>query len=180
MAKLTPSRLSGPYGMRKFTADQLFAHAEKLETQIKVSVSLGFATASIETNKPKLKMKILRLFAATAFVVTVVPFISNYGQDPDFKPPGTEENAAVDQANARLDAVYKRLMGKLDADGQKALKEAERSWIKWRDDEAMLIARVGGAVGGSGMRVDFANAQLKLINQRIEALSEYLKQSAGD
>jgi uncharacterized protein YecT (DUF1311 family) len=60
------------------------------------------------------------------------------------------------------------------------LKEAERSWIKWRDDEAMLMARVGGAVGGSAMRVDFANAQLKLINQRIEALSEYLEQSTGN
>jgi len=125
-------------------------------------------------------MKISTLFAAwTALVIMAVSYESK-GQDPDFKPPGTEENAAVDQANTRLDAVYKRLMGKLDADGQKALKEAERSWIKWRDDEAMLMARVGGAVGGSGMRVDFANAQLKLINQRIEALSEYLKQSAGN
>ena len=57
------------------------------------------------------------------------------GKDPGFKPPGTEENAALDQANARLDVVYKNLMGKLDADGQKALKDAERSWIKWRDDE---------------------------------------------
>ena len=125
-------------------------------------------------------MKIPTLFAAwTAVVITAMPLESK-SQDSDFKPPGTEENAAVDQANTRLDAVYKRLMGKLDADGQKALKEAERSWIKWRDDEAMLMARVGGAVGGSGMRVDFANAQLKLINQRIEALSEYLKQSAGN
>jgi uncharacterized protein YecT (DUF1311 family) len=123
------------------------------------------------------KMKIPTLFAAwIALVVMAVPLESK-GQDTDFKPPGTEENAAVDQANTRLDAVYKQLMGKLDADGQKALKEAERSWIKWRDDEAMLIARVGGAVGGSGMRVDFANAQLKLVNQRIELLSEYLKQS---
>jgi uncharacterized protein YecT (DUF1311 family) len=126
------------------------------------------------------KMKIPILFAAcTALVIIAVPLESK-GKDPDFKPPGTEENAAVDQANARLDTVYKRLMGKLDADGQKALKEAERSWIKWRDDEALLIARVGGAVGGSGLRVDFANAQLKLINQRIEVLSEYLKQSAGN
>lgn len=56
------------------------------------------------------------------------------GKDAGFKPPGTEENAAVDQANTRLDAVYKRLIGKLDADGQKALKEAQRSWIKWRED----------------------------------------------
>jgi uncharacterized protein YecT (DUF1311 family) len=119
-------------------------------------------------------MKIPTLFAAcTAFVIMAMPLESN-GKEPDFKPPGTEENAAVDQANAKLDAVYKRLMSKLDADGQKALKEAERSWIKWRDDEAMLMARVGGAVGGSGMRVDFANAQLKLINQRIDVLTEYI------
>ena len=86
----------------------------------------------------------------------------------------------MDPANTRLDAVYRRVMVKLDAAGQKSLKEAERSWIKWRDDEAMLIARVGGAVGGSGIRVDFADAQLKLINQRIEVLSEYLKQPAGN
>jgi uncharacterized protein YecT (DUF1311 family) len=119
-------------------------------------------------------MKKQILFAAgTALVIMTAPFASK-GKDPDFKPPGTEENAAVDQANAKLDAVYKRLMSKLDADGQKALKEAERSWIKWRDDEAMLMARVGGAVGGSAMRVDFANAQLKLINQRMEVLSKYI------
>lgn len=106
--------------------------------------------------------------------------LESKGQDPDFKTPGTEEKAAVDQANTRLEVVYKRLMDKLDGNGQMALKEAERSWIKWRDDEAMLIARVSGAIGGSGMRVDFANAQLKLINQRIEVLSEYLKQFTGN
>ena len=87
-------------------------------------------------------MKIPTLFVAwTALVIMAVPLESK-GQDTDFKPPGTEEIAAVDQA--------------------------------------MLIARVGGAVGGSGMRADFANAQLKLINQRIEVLSEYLKQSSGN
>jgi uncharacterized protein YecT (DUF1311 family) len=118
-------------------------------------------------------MKIPTLFAASlALVIMAVPLESK-GKDPEFKP-GTEENAAVDQANAKLDAVYKRLMSKLDADGQKALKEAERSWIKWRDDEAMLMARVGGAVGGSSMRVDYANAQVKLINQRMEVLGKYI------
>jgi uncharacterized protein YecT (DUF1311 family) len=125
-------------------------------------------------------MKITTLVAAwTALVILAVPFESK-GKDPDFKPPGTEETAVVEQANTRLDTVYKRLMSKLDADGQKALKEAERSWIKWRDDEALLMARVGGAVGGSGLRVDFLTAQAKLINQRTEVLTEYLKQSAGN
>jgi uncharacterized protein YecT (DUF1311 family) len=125
-------------------------------------------------------MKIPTLIAASlALVSMALPFESK-GKDPEFKPPGAEENAAVDQANTKLDAVYKRLMSKLDADGQKALKEAERAWIKWRDDEAMLTARVGGAVGGSALRVDFANAQKKLIDQRIEVLNEYLKQAAAN
>ena len=125
-------------------------------------------------------MKTPALFAVClAVAIIAVPFESN-GKEPEFKPPGTEENAAVDQANKKLDGVYKQLMGKLDADGQKALKEAERSWIKWRDDEAMLMARAGGAIGGSAMRVDFANAQKKLIDQRIDALNGYLKQSAGN
>ena len=125
-------------------------------------------------------MKIPSLLTASAALVIMAGSLESKAQDSDFEPPGTQENAAVDQANTRLGTVYKRLMGKLDGDGQKALKEAERSWIKWRDDEAMLIARVGGAVGGSSMRVDFANAQLKLVNQRIELLIEYFKQSAGN
>ncbi|HEV2804499.1 MAG TPA: lysozyme inhibitor LprI family protein [Chthoniobacterales bacterium] len=124
-------------------------------------------------------MTIRTLFwVATALTILASPIAGN-AADTDFKPPGTEENAAVDQANKRLDAVYKQLMGNLDADGQKALKEAERSWIKWRDDEAVLMARVGGAVGGSALRVDFLNAQKKLIDQRIEVLTEYAKQAGN-
>jgi uncharacterized protein YecT (DUF1311 family) len=125
-------------------------------------------------------MKIPTLFAAgIALAIMAVAFESK-GAEPDFKPPGTEENAAVDQANKKLDALYKQLMGKLDEQGQKALKEAERSWIKWRDDEEILMARAGGAIGGSAMRVDFANAQKKLIDQRIEVLTGYIKQAAGN
>jgi uncharacterized protein YecT (DUF1311 family) len=124
-------------------------------------------------------MKILPLFAASAaFVITVMPFTSSYGQDdPNWKRPGTEEAAAVEQANTQIDAVYKRLMSKLDAEGQKSLREAQRSWIKWRDTEALLIARLGGAVGGSALRMDFLAAQAKLIQQRTEVLREYAQHS---
>jgi uncharacterized protein YecT (DUF1311 family) len=121
-------------------------------------------------------MKLPTLFALVLMAVTSV----TNAADADFKPPGTEENAAVDQANKKLDAVYKQLMGKLDEQGQKALKNAERSWMKWRDDEAVLMARAGGTVGGSALRVDFANAQKKLIDQRIQVLGEYAKQAAGN
>src|SRR2546430_16243515 len=95
-------------------------------------------------------MKMLPLFAGSAaFLLAVMPFASGYGQDPNAKRPGTEEAAAVEQANTQIDAVYKELMNKLDADEQKSLQEAQRSWIKWRDNEALLMARIGGAGGGS-------------------------------
>src|SRR2546428_11377155 len=95
---------------------------------------------TLETNQPKSKrMKILPLFTAAAVLVFVVmPLKSSYGQDPDWKRPGTEEAAAVEEANTQIDVVYKRLMSKLDAEGQKSLREAQRSWIKWRDNEALL------------------------------------------
>ena len=67
-------------------------------------------------------MKIPTLLAASIALVIIALPLESKGKDPEFKPPGTEENAAVDQANAKLDAVYKQLMGKLNAEGQKALK----------------------------------------------------------
>jgi uncharacterized protein YecT (DUF1311 family) len=119
---------------------------------------------------------VTRIFAASiALAIAATLLTASYGQDPNFKPPGTEEQAAVDRANAEIDKVYKELMSKLDAEQQKSLKEAQRAWIKWRDAEAELIARVGGAVGGSALRVDDAVAQEKLIKQRTEILRGYLK-----
>lgn len=97
-----------------------------------------------------------------------------------FEPPGSEEQAAVDKANAVLDKVYNGLMSKAEPEEQKSLKEAQRAWIKWRDAEAMYIARHGGAVGGSALRVDYANAQLKLIKERTETLKEYASQAPAD
>lgn len=90
--------------------------------------------------------------------------------------PGAKEQAEVDRANTVLDGVYRDLMSKADAEEQRWLREAQRAWIKWRDAEANYIARHGGAVGGSGMRVDYAVAELKLINERIAVLKKYLSQ----
>jgi uncharacterized protein YecT (DUF1311 family) len=120
------------------------------------------------------------LVAAIAVVIAATSLTSGYSQDSNFKPPGSDEQAAVDRANTELDKLYKELMSKLDAEQQKSLKEAQRAWIKWRDAEADIIARVGGAIGGSSMRVDYANAQAKLIKQRTEVLRGYLKEAGSN
>lgn len=125
-------------------------------------------------------MKIPTVFAAYAALVIMTVPLESKGKEPEPMTTGDVERAAVEQANKRLDAVYKQLMAKLDAEGQKALKDAERSWIKWRDDEALLMGRVEGAIGGSALREGFHNGQVKLIDQRTQVLSEYAKQYQGN
>jgi uncharacterized protein YecT (DUF1311 family) len=123
----------------------------------------------------------IRFFAVSlAVAIAATVLTPSYGQDPNFKPPGTEEQAAVDRANTELDKVYKDLISKLDADQQKSLKEAQRAWIKWRDAEAVLIARIDGDIGGSALRVDSLIEQEKLIKQRTEVLRGYLKKAESN
>ena len=125
-------------------------------------------------------MKTSLLIAALGVAFGIVFSVSAFGQnDPNFTPPGTEELAAVEKANATIDAVYAQLRNKLEPEQRKSLQEAQRAWIKWRDAEADLITRLGGAVGGSGFRVDFANAQIKLIHQRTEVLKKYLSEATS-
>jgi uncharacterized protein YecT (DUF1311 family) len=109
-------------------------------------------------------------------VLSVVVFGSTGMRCNAEERPGAKEQAEVDSANKVLDGVYRDLMSKADPEEQRWLRDAQRAWIKWRDAEANYIARHGGAVGGSGMRVDYAVAELKLINERIAVLKAYLSQ----
>jgi uncharacterized protein YecT (DUF1311 family) len=127
-----------------------------------------------------MKSRIFLYAGSVALVLATTSLTSSYGQDSNSKAPGSDEQAAVDKANVEIDKVYKQLFGKLEAEQQKSLKEAQRAWIKWRDTEAELVARLGGAVGGSAMRVDYANAQTKLIQQRTEVLKGYLKDTESN
>ncbi len=125
------------------------------------------------------------LFPVVAVVFALASLAVCARAEEKWESPGMKEQAAVDQANKELDRVYGELMAKVDdpksrtgglgAKSEKtSLRDAQRAWIKWRDAEAMFIARHRGAVGGSALRVDFAEAQLKLINDRIAVLKTYL------
>lgn len=115
----------------------------------------------------------LAAIVALLFPLGSIPVRDARGEDK-FEFPGAKEQAEVDKANKVLDRVYRDLMAKAEEPEEKtSLRDAQRAWIKWRDAEAMYIARHGGSVGGSALRVDYAVAQLKLINERIAALQAY-------
>jgi hypothetical protein len=59
-------------------------------------------------------MKTSLLIAALAAAFGIAFSVSSSAQkDPNFTPPGTEELAAVERANATIDAVYAQLRNKL-------------------------------------------------------------------
>lgn len=123
----------------------------------------------------------LKLFPVVAVLVAFAPFaVRNASGEEKWELPGAKEQAAVDSANKVLDGAYRDLMSKADPKQKRWLREAHRAWIKWRDAEANYVARHGGAVGGSGLRVAYAEAELKLINERIAVLKAYASQAPGD
>ena len=143
----------------------------------------------IRPDQPAVMKNYLKLSPVVAVLFAFVSFaVFNAYAEEKSERPGTKEQAAVDQANKELDRVYAELMAKagdpknrtgdLDAEREKtSLRDAQRAWIKWRDAETLFIARHGGAVGGSALRIDVAEAQLKLINDRIGLLKAYLAQA---
>lgn len=122
----------------------------------------------------------LAAFGVLFFTLASIPVRSAQAEDK-FEKFDAKDQAAVDSANKVLDGVYRDLISKTeDSQEKNSLREAQRAWIKWRDAEAMYIARHGGAVGGSALRGDYAVAELKLINERIAVLKAYAAQSPND
>jgi uncharacterized protein YecT (DUF1311 family) len=119
----------------------------------------------------------VRFVSAAALLML---FASTAACEDEWSPPGAEEQAAVDRANRDIQQVYDALLARLDGEERQSMRDAQRAWIKWRDVEAVAIARMNGSVGGSALRVDVANAQLKLIRERIDTLRGYLRLGGDD
>ena len=115
-------------------------------------------------------MKIFRYAAVIVFAVALSASL-------EAQRPGEQEQVNLDRANASLDELYQRLMRALPAEDQKALKDAERAWIAWRDQEANLRARLE-TEGGSARRVAFLEASIELVQERQKLLEEYRKKLA--
>jgi uncharacterized protein YecT (DUF1311 family) len=115
----------------------------------------------------------LKFAALLALVFTLASFpLRNALAEEKFEPPATREQAEADKANKRLEGVYRDLMSKADTKMKTRLRAAQLAWIKWKDAEANYIAR-RVALGGSALRVAYAEAEEKLVNERIAMLKEY-------
>lgn len=76
-----------------------------------------------------------------------------------------EEHAEVDK---KLNASYAQLLKLLDARGKKSLRQAERSWLKFRHDECVFSGNP--MAGGSGETELFSGCLLEMTKERLAML----------
>lgn len=89
-----------------------------------------------------------------------------------------QASVAMGQALDReLNSAYEKLMGRLSADQQSALRASQRRWLKYRDAEfAFLDQAVTRQSHGSSAGLTIGNARNALVYSRVEELWSYLEE----
>jgi uncharacterized protein YecT (DUF1311 family) len=113
----------------------------------------------------------LKFAALLALLITLICIPMGNARAEEERPRLREE-AAADKANKQLDGVYNNLMAKADSKMKTRLRAAQLAWIKWKNAEVNYIAR-RVAIGGSALRAAYAEAEEKLVNERIAVLKAY-------
>lgn len=119
---------------------------------------------------------------ASSFSIAV-PAIA---QEPDCKDPQTQSDMTIcagrdyQKADKSLNASYSKIRERLadDEPVRKALLEAQRAWIKFRDAECAFSTM--GTEGGSIQPMLKAMCLTELTEQRIQQLDAHANCEEGD
>lgn len=111
----------------------------------------------------------LKALAALALFVAV-----DAGAAPACDAPKTTtelmecSGEAFEQADARLNASYRRLMSLLDEEGQRKLREAQRAWIAFRDANAAFAGDINR--GGTAEGLNILGTRTRMTEERASEL----------
>lgn len=82
-------------------------------------------------------------------------------------------SAEYDVVDKKLNASYSRLLKLLPLDGQKRLRQAERSWLKFLHDECSFSGYA--MANGTGEHVLISGCYLGMTKERLIALNRGIK-----
>lgn len=80
--------------------------------------------------------------------------------------------ADFDAADAKLNQLYKQLAGKAEGDEKKALRDAQRAWVAYRDAEC--IYETAGPEGGSIRPMEEWQCATALTTARIGDFAKFI------
>jgi len=88
--------------------------------------------------------------------------------------------AAYDDADAALNATYKKLMASLSASERQALRNAQRAWIAFTEKNAPALQSLGKKRGlSAGALRRFYLAEVEARTEQLEAMMERPSQQEG-
>lgn len=121
-------------------------------------------------------------------LLLVLPAVPAAGQDrPEDWPEGSAMHTGLlarrelEAADRHLNRVYRRLLRQLPADEpdhhpRRALVEAQRAWIRFRDAECALAGETEGGIRMWKSAQDIA-CQARMTRERVERLERLLEHS---
>ena len=74
-----------------------------------------------------------------------------------------------------MNVAYKALMKELPVEGQNALREAQREWIKYRDKEFEAIDSVYSQMEGTMWIPIRIESRVRVVRERVLMLRHYLE-----
>lgn len=80
---------------------------------------------------------------------------------------------AQEEWDAELNKYYQKLKGVLDANGQTALRDAQRKWLEYRDLEFKLAEAYIGNMEGTMYRIILADKKMAIVKARALELKDY-------
>jgi uncharacterized protein YecT (DUF1311 family) len=122
-------------------------------------------------------MKILVLTMAMIATMAAVPAVAAETCDrSDQTQMGMNLCAAADAeaADAKLNAIYKKLAAKAEGTEKTALRDAQRAWIAYRDKECDY--ETIGSEGGSIRPMEVSMCVTKITEARTKELGGFLSQ----
>lgn len=84
---------------------------------------------------------------------------------------------AIQAADKALNRTWQKLMKALPPSEQAALKESQKAWLRFRDEEMKALGLLAGR-DGTLHRLQAASAQLKLVQERIAQLERFFEEGA--
>ncbi|MFO1079248.1 MAG: lysozyme inhibitor LprI family protein [Reyranellaceae bacterium] len=120
----------------------------------------------------------MKRFVAALLVLTAVGGAAFPAATQSQRELNAAAAADFDKADRRLNDVYKALMAKISSNGQGRLREAQVTWLRFREQEC--IFETMGTEGGSihGMMVTMCRT--RLTAQRVKDLEHQLDCREGD
>jgi uncharacterized protein YecT (DUF1311 family) len=110
-----------------------------------------------------------------ALILALTPTLADAQTQMDLNQAEGAKYAAADKA---MNAAYLRLTAKISGNGRKALREAQRSWIAFRDLECAFDTL--GTKDGSIHPMEAALCLTRLTSQRTADLNAQINCEEGD